>query len=353
MSMHPKHDLFGYEVLWDLLFSEDRAGALEQLNLSGLIESSQRDRWNQFLSPLIPGSRAWQNSVNHFHLKTCDEIEKSSYLSTKSPLEITRNLRTAAASFGVNLNDIAQLRGHVFLDYGSGVYRPFNAAMILYCNGVDQVYAYEPLPLKTEFVYQSYYHMIQLMSSQPDDYIFSGIDKSEFMSRLKTFLVDSLREKIQYLNATPDSQMKFGGVTFFRAIEQMPANSVDYHFSNAVLEHVEDINKYMTELRRVTRATSLGFHIVDFLDHRYYDDKNVSPMEKYFDGTLQEINGLTPSSLEQKICEAGWALQKIQALRIPERYVTEDPRPRVTQYSHQSLDELTEHINFYKFVQPA
>jgi len=353
MGMHPKNEVDGYGVLWDVLFGPDRAAALAQMSERGLLSPAQLPHWQQFLAPVAPGSRVWANAIDHFHFKTCAQLESNSYLSTQTPQDIVANLRGAAAAFGQELKHVDQLRGKVFLDYGSGVYRPFNASIILYCNGVDRVYAYEPFALRTEFVLHSFHRLIERMSNRPEDYIFSGISTEEFIGRLKTFVVPGLEAKLQRLNDTPGSQLRLGGLTFFRDLAQIPANSVDCHFSNAVLEHVDDIEKYMGQLLQIAAPDSIGLHVVDFLDHRYYDDPTLSPVEKYFDGVLDEINGLTPTELEQRIIACGWTLQKVQATRIPEKYVLEDKRPRTERYARHGLDELTQHVNFYKMTRHA
>lgn len=352
MGMHPKNEVDGYGVLWDVLFGPDRAAALARMEQLGLVPPSQQPKWQEFLAPVAPGSRVWANAIDHFHFQTSAQLENNSYLSTKTPQDIVANLRGAAAAFGLELNHVDQLRGKVFLDYGSGVYRPFNASIILYCNGADRVCAYEPFALRTEFALHSYHRLIERMSNQPEDYIFSGISTDEFISRLKTFVVPGLQAKLHQLNETPGGQLRLGGLTFYRDLAHIPPNSVDWHFSNAVLEHVDDIEKYMGQLHQIAAPDSVGLHVVDFLDHRYYDDNRLSPVEKYFDGVLDEINGLTPSELERRIMACGWSLQKVQATRIPETYVLEDKRPRTERYALHSLDELTQHVNFYKMTRP-
>jgi SAM-dependent methyltransferase len=47
----------------------------------------------------------------------------------------------------------------------------------------------------------------------------------------------------------------------------LPTGSVDVIFSNAVLEHLFDLERSFTQLFRVTKPGGLGLHQVDFRDH--------------------------------------------------------------------------------------
>lgn len=52
---------------------------------------------------------------------------------------------------------------------------------------------------------------------------------------------------------------------------RLPAAAFDAVFSNAVLEHVEDLDRTAAALFAVTRPDGYGFHQVDFRDHRNFD----------------------------------------------------------------------------------
>lgn len=55
----------------------------------------------------------------------------------------------------------------------------------------------------------------------------------------------------------------------FNALKQIPDKSIDYSFSNAVLEHVhlEQLQLLLGELKRVSVSGALSFHRVDLKDH--------------------------------------------------------------------------------------
>ena len=55
------------------------------------------------------------------------------------------------------------------------------------------------------------------------------------------------------------------------ALNSISSNSVDYVYSNAVLEHVHPLDKAAVELFRVTAPGGFGAHQVDFRYHRNFD----------------------------------------------------------------------------------
>ncbi len=105
----------------------------------------------------------------------------------------------------------------------------------------------------------------------------------------------------------------------------------------------------MHNLTNLIKPGGKGYHIVDFADHRHYDDISISPVQKYFDGVLDEINGLPPSSLERELTLAGFNINKFTAQNIPNIYISND-LPMIDFYKNFDISELLEHINFYKLV---
>lgn len=348
MGMHPLNTVNDHEILWSVIFDSDRESQLSKMVTLGLLEKNQLNQWRNFLSPISKDSREWANTIDSIFFKTSKLLEENSYLSSKSPRDIASNLIQAASLFGFNLNLIDNIRGKVFLDVGSGVYRPFNVSAILYCNGFDRVYAFEPYPLQTDFAYYSYQKLIEKMSNCPKEFIFSGVSIDEFIGRLKTLIVPGFYSKIKSLNNNVDEILKLGGLTFVRKLSNIPRKIIDVHFSNAVLEHIVDIDDFLIDLREIVANDSIGIHIVDFLDHRHYNDKNISPVQKYFDGILDEINGFVPSELENIFLKSKWNIEKINALRIPEKYITSSSDEMIDRYKKFTIDDLTQHINFYK-----
>jgi hypothetical protein len=349
MGMHPKtHLIDKYTIFYDLLFKNDHESCIDFLINSKLISHEQRINWVNYFDDLINSKNLKTNLKDYFYLNLHNGIENESYLSSKKAYGIINNLYNCANSFGIDIVNHENIKKCSIIDYGAGIFRTLNQAVILYCNGFNKSYAYEPYALKTDFVVRSLFHMIELMQSNPANYIFTNISINEFIKRLNLILSFDFIDKISTYNI---SEIKFlninNSIFLTNDLSHITDNSVDFHFSNAVLEHIFDFNLELSKLKKIIKSNSFGFHIVDFLDHRYYYNNSLSPMEKYFDGELFEINGLTPSQLESQIASNGFSIAKIQALKIPDFYITNEKRKLIDSYSNFNIDELREHVNWY------
>ena len=54
-------------------------------------------------------------------------------------------------------------------------------------------------------------------------------------------------------------------------VYELPDGSIDVHYSNATFEHLADIPASIAQLGRITKPRGLGFHQIDFRDHRNFD----------------------------------------------------------------------------------
>jgi glycosyltransferase involved in cell wall biosynthesis/SAM-dependent methyltransferase len=97
----------------------------------------------------------------------------------------------------------------------------------------------------------------------------------------------------------------------------IPDNSFDVIFSNAVFEHLADPKKAFEHLARITRPNGLGFHQVDFRDHRDFS----KPLEYLllgkdeFDGVFKSAHGECGSQcrvdeMQRFLEEAGLIVEK-------------------------------------------
>lgn len=60
-------------------------------------------------------------------------------------------------------------------------------------------------------------------------------------------------------------------ITGLEDVSAVPADSVDISFSNACFEHLLNTPSAIKELSRITKKGGLGFHQIDFRDHRNYE----------------------------------------------------------------------------------
>jgi SAM-dependent methyltransferase len=97
-----------------------------------------------------------------------------------------------------------------------------------------------------------------------------------FYAQLRDELVRSdPRADVRGLNALIEADSYLDSVVrrVISPVEQLPlpTGSVDVVLSNAVVEHLYDLEQSFAQLARVTRVGGLGFHQVDFRDHRNFD----------------------------------------------------------------------------------
>ena len=55
--------------------------------------------------------------------------------------------------------------------------------------------------------------------------------------------------------------------------------SVDVVISNSVLEHLSDVDAALRELARITRPGGYGIHGIDTIDHRWYGEPTIHPLD--------------------------------------------------------------------------
>lgn len=163
--------------------------------------------------------------------------------------------------------------------------------------------------------------------------VFPEID----LSPLKQVIKDGSHE-IQGLHLVP---------TGLEEVRQIPSGSVQITYSNATFEHLAEGRKACLELGRVTAPGGLGFHQVDFRDHRNFD----RPLE-YLELPDDEFQSLLESSsytcgnrlrytdFEPWFKEAGFDLAFTPNLFAEKEYL-EDIRLRATpRYLEMPLEAL-------------
>lgn len=77
------------------------------------------------------------------------------------------------------------------------------------------------------------------------------------------------------------------------SLTEIPPNSVDYHFSNAVLEHIphEEFESFCRALRQLTANNGLGVHRVDLQDHLGGSLNNLRFSRRTWEGRLFSKSG--------------------------------------------------------------
>jgi ubiquinone/menaquinone biosynthesis C-methylase UbiE len=75
----------------------------------------------------------------------------------------------------------------------------------------------------------------------------------------------------------------------------LSSESIDYHISNTVLEHIdrENIQKIMAEAKRVMKSDGLAIHFIDLSDHFQHQDSQINKINflKYTEKEWLKIAG--------------------------------------------------------------
>lgn len=346
MGMHPKFEYENFFILSDLIFSEDKKAVFQRMRDLDLVDEFSIERWLALLPAPQPEDCRFVKLIDRLKLSVDPLIVDNGYMSISSPWAILKNIVAAMRIFDENFLSFENIRNLTALDFGSGIYRPLSVAIILFVNGFKGVQAFEPFAPKVDFSYLSCIEVASQIMQYPEKYNFSGIDESDMIANLARLNFRNIREKFSDLAAGRTTVVDMGGVRLVNDLGAIPDDSIDFQFSNAVLEHVPHFFNHMLLLWAKMSSRGIALHTVDYLDHRYYDNYSLHPFEKYYDGVLDEINGMLPSEMEAEFMAVGFNVKKIVAQMVPESYFSVK-RKLTGKYKSVSLDELRQHINMY------
>lgn len=125
-----------------------------------------------------------------------------------------------------------------------------------------------------------------------------------------------------------DALLQACGVSYLTngvdSLAALPAASVDFCFSNAVLEHVPkaEFERFARELRRVLRPGGVCVHRVDFKDHLGGALNNLRFSESMWEGRLFTGSGfytnrIRPRAMCRLFEAAGWRCEAVREQRWP------------------------------------
>jgi SAM-dependent methyltransferase len=103
----------------------------------------------------------------------------------------------------------------------------------------------------------------------------------EYHPRFYQLMRDTLLHDFPQIDVTPFNRiLSLGGYdphilkpvcTSLENLKGIKNASVDYVFSNAVFEHLYDPTRAFSSIARITKTGGMGFHQIDFRDHRTMD----------------------------------------------------------------------------------
>lgn len=109
------------------------------------------------------------------------------------------------------------------------------------------------------------------------------------------------------------------------SLRKVPSASVDFLFSNAVLEHVRlrEFDATLTEMRRVLRASGVAAHQIDFRDHLQAALNNLRFSERTWESTWMSRSGFYTNripwpEMRRRFEAAGFAVQVIATQTWPD-----------------------------------
>ena len=223
MGMHPKHDRSAEIAnFYALLFEDDKASALAFLQAQGLIDAAALPRWQALCEDWQGAGIARAEACDYFRAALAARPEDGVLLPARRTLQIIANYRAAIARFGARFSQVEDLRGKVALDFGAGVYSPLTASAVLYCNGFERAYAFEPFPIHPTFVQTAWLTLINGMIDQPAPYLFSGIAPDEFLARARSLLLPGLGDALQAFARRETVSLALGGVVLVSDMAALP-----------------------------------------------------------------------------------------------------------------------------------
>lgn len=84
-----------------------------------------------------------------------------------------------------------------------------------------------------------------------------------------------------------------------KALVDLPSASIDFCFSEAVLEHIRiaEFSRTIAELRRISKATAVGSHVIDFKDHMQAGLNNMRFSSRVWESGLFSQSGFYTNRL--------------------------------------------------------
>lgn len=347
MPMHPRVEDYDLFLAMELPFVDVRDELMEKLILKGFIDEHTRPIWESELAKPQYRSNIG-DLVAATKLMIDPKASADGKLSSKEPLSILAHLAPlldAARRLGHDYS-LPAIAKRTIMDYGSGIYGPLSASVVLFANGFGKAISYEPFELRIDFVVAGLFELIKSIFEHPARFRLPGIGTPSLKENLARLEFENLPDRLGQLNRREIAALDLGGVILTNRPDTIADASVDTIFSNSVLEHVEDLVSELAWHRRILTERGLCFHTVDFVDHRYYFDKSLNILEMYYDGILDEINGLRPAQMEAMFLANGFGCGKLQKLAVPESLIDRS-RPIKAPFSELTRDSIFEWCNGY------
>lgn len=128
----------------------------------------------------------------------------------------------------------------------------------------------------------------------------------------------NVRSFSEYTSSTRTTYLTDG----VRSLRSIPDSSIDFCFSNAVLEHVnvDDFGLLISELKRILRSTSSSCHRVDLKDHLGGGLNSLRFSKDTWEGSLFKSSGFYTNRIRfnsyiSMFCSAGFDVKTPRIVR--------------------------------------
>lgn len=214
--------------------------------------------------------------------------------------------------------ELPPIPGSTVVELGCGSWAPLNLSMVFLLLGARKALAFDldwpqDIPRSVMALADVFTWMItdarRIVGAHP-------VTRLEVLERISTFNVAGLaagaaeaidRTRLQFCNES---------VADMRSLADGEADLV---VSNSFLEHVEDIDSVLAEVRRVTRIGGFGSHGIDATDHRRYGNPNIGELdflrEPAGEAMVHGTNRLRPATIARLFEKHGFEVRLLREIR--------------------------------------
>ncbi|WP_421902060.1 class I SAM-dependent methyltransferase [Maridesulfovibrio sp.] len=212
---------------------------------------------------------------------------------------------------------ITSLKGKTLMEIGPGI--NFGSAAILACLGADLIYVTDRFLSKWNPGYHpAFYHLLKdKMQACTESFDLTPLDQILKTGGYKSSRIAPIETQLEQLDGIPD-------------------DTIDIIFSNAVFEHLVDPVTAFRQLNRASRVGGLGFHQVDFRDHKDFDRPlefllfNDKDFKRLFNRCCGECGNRTrPKEMVKIAQECGFTVLNYSTNMYTENEYLEEFMPRL------------------------
>ncbi|MBL1210786.1 methyltransferase domain-containing protein [Geminocystis sp. GBBB08] len=194
------------------------------------------------------------------------------------------------ASYHYWQNHQIPLKDATYIEIGAGAINPFSFMFLYLMLGAKKCFCLEPDSLVNKpLILSNLAETVGKLLINPKGVILNyPITKEEIISNISTFNLSALlkgkeegldSEKLVYL---PESLFN----------NSIPNETADVLITVSVLEHLPDLDLSLQEIGRITKTGGYGLHNIDGMDHEYYQNSNIHPLDFLRVDTDEKIVGV-------------------------------------------------------------